>query len=673
MTSTPTIPSLQGNATVALPIDRAFAFFTESFGSWWPTAYHIGGAEMADGIIEPRVGGRWYEVGTDGVECDWGRVLEYDPPNRLVVTWQINGQWQFDPDTDHASEIEVRFSADGPEQTTVTLEHRHIDKLVDGRVIHDTIAEQGVAGAPSSKCSPRRLNRRPDYCTAPIDPSLPHGGRFTTARRERPPWGSGTRTDGSVMSVLDESGPATRRRWAVCLASVASFMVGLDVLVIMTAVSTLRAEFGAGAAGLAWTVNAYEIGFAALIITGSALGDRFGRRLWFVLGIGIFTIGSIWCALSSSIEMLIAARAFQGLGGGIALALALAVITAVTPPADLGSAFGVWGAVIGVAVTVGPLVGGAIIHFTSWHWCFWVNVPVGLTVVLLSWSTIDETKGNADRLDPLGVLLSTAGVVALAYALLRGGEIGWTSPSIGFGLCAGVVLLVAFVWWQHRSSVPMLPLRMFANRSFAGGCGVGFVLGAALYGSVFLLAQYLQLALGSDPLIVGVQLLPLLALAPVVAPIAGKLADRVGERPIVVCALVLMASGLFAMGQSVRAHGDYRAIVVPMIVAGIGIAALFPVLAAAVMRSVELARLGMASGVSNTLRQVGAVLGMAIGVAIFTRFGGYGTPRQFVDGFAPAITALAVFALIGIVPASAIRRYRDAGRSATPASSRRAE
>jgi uncharacterized protein YndB with AHSA1/START domain len=141
--STPTLPVLQGKATVAMPIEQAFRFFTESFGSWWPPMYHIGQAEMADAILEPHVGGRWYERGVDGTECDWGRVLAWEPPHRLVVTWQINGQWQYDPDPAHASEIEIRFTAEGPEQCGVTLEHRHLDRLVDGQAMHDTIVERG--------------------------------------------------------------------------------------------------------------------------------------------------------------------------------------------------------------------------------------------------------------------------------------------------------------------------------------------------------------------------------------------------------------------------------------------------------------------------------------------------------------------------------------------------
>jgi EmrB/QacA subfamily drug resistance transporter len=466
---------------------------------------------------------------------------------------------------------------------------------------------------------------------------------------------------------------AANRGWTVALGSIASFMIGLDVLVIMTAVSTLHTEFGTDAAGIGWTINAYEIGFAALILTGSAIGDRYGRKSMFILGVAWFTLGSMWCALSHSIEMLVIARAFQGLGGGIATSLALAVITASTLPQKRGAVFGIWGAVMGMAIAVGPLVGGTIIQYINWQWCFWVNVPIGIVVIVLSWLKVGESKGSAHRVDILGVVLSTAGVVSLAQALLRGGEVGWGSPTIVGGLILGVVLLVAFIYWQRRATAPMMPLEMFRNLSFSGGCGVSFALGAGLFGNAFLFAQYLQLALHNDPLGVGLRLLPWVALAPLVAPVAGILADKIGERPIVFVALVLFAAAFFAIGPMVNSGASYGSLVLPLIAAGIGVAALFPVLAAAVMRGTDPQRLGVASGVSNTIRQVGGVFGVAIAVAVFTSFGGYRSSQEFVDGFTPAVIVLAAITLVGLVPAFLIRpRAKDAGPAAAPVADDRA-
>jgi EmrB/QacA subfamily drug resistance transporter len=460
-----------------------------------------------------------------------------------------------------------------------------------------------------------------------------------------------------------------RQRWTILIVSIASFMVGLDVLVIMTALPTLRVEMGASATALGWTINAYEIGFAALILTGSALGDRYGRRLLFAIGVGIFTLCSMWAALSSSIEMLIAARAFQGVGGGIATALALAVISAATPPEKRGAAFGIWGAVTGMAVALGPLVGGAIVEALTWQWIFWVNVPIGVILIALSLMRIAESRGTALPIDFLGLILSTAGVVAVAQALLRGGDAGWTAPSVLIGLIGGVVVLIAFVAWEHRSPAPMMPLSMFSNKSFTGGVGASFTLGAALYGNAFMFAQYLQVAEGNDALGVGIRLLPWVSLAPFIAPIAGALTDKIGERPLVITGFLLFAAAFFVIGPLTMTGTTYGTLIIPLFVAGIGVAMSYVTVVSAVMRSVEPDRFGMASGVANTVRQVGAVFGVAIAVAVFSSLGSFRSPDEFVDGFGPAVIVLAVITLLGVVPALIIRRvaapdkpYAEVGR-----------
>jgi MFS family permease len=356
----------------------------------------------------------------------------------------------------------------------------------------------------------------------------------------------------------------------------------------MTALPTLHVELEAGAAGLAWTINAYEIGFAALILTGTALGDRYGRRLLFLIGVGVFTAGPVWCALSSSVGHLIAARAFQGIGGGVATALALAVISAATPPDRRGAAFGVWGAVTGIAVAVGPVVGGAIIHALAWQWIFWLNVPVGVALIGLSLSKIADTRGDVTRIDVLGLVLCTVGVVAVAQALIPAPDIGWSAPPTLLGLVGGT-----------------------------------------------------------------------LALAPLVSPVAGLLADRIGERPLVISGLGLFAAAFVAIGPMAAADAGYTTLIVPLVIAGIGVATAFPTIATAVMRSADPTRLGVASGVSNTVRQVGAVCGVAVAVAVFSTFGGYGSPQQFVDGFGPTVTVLAAITLAGLVPAALIRPRRS--------------
>jgi EmrB/QacA subfamily drug resistance transporter len=442
-------------------------------------------------------------------------------------------------------------------------------------------------------------------------------------------------------------------RRTIVLASVTGFMVGLDVLVIMTALPTLLQTLRAGATDLGWTVSAYEIGFAAAILTSSALGDRYGRRAVFVAGVAIFTVGSAWCALSSAagIGMLIIARAFEGIGGGTSMALGLAIITAVTPRAKRGTAFGIWGAIMGMAVAVGPMVGGGILHFLSWQWIFWVNVPIGVTLIVLSLVWIKETKGDVRRLDLIGLTLATVAILLILQALTRGGSVKWSDPTIVAGLAGGTLALFAFLYWERRCSHPMIPLEMFRNRRFAGGCLASFALGAGLYGNAFIFSQYLQLALGADSFGVGLRLLPWVAAGPVVAPLAGVLADRVGERPLIIAALAMFGAAFFAIGPLVMSGYTYAALIVPLLLAGTGVAAAFPTTATAVMRSVEPGRFATAAGVSSTIRQTGAAFGVAVAVAMFSTFGGYGSGPAFFDGFGAAVLALAAVTVLGVIPA----------------------
>ena len=456
-------------------------------------------------------------------------------------------------------------------------------------------------------------------------------------------------------SLVDDPGdvPSAMQRRTVILASVTAFMVGLDVLVIMTALPTLLQTLRASAADLAWTVSAYEIGFAAAILTSSALGDRYGRRAVFVAGVAIFTVGSAWCALSShfGIGMLIIARSFEGVGGGTSMALGLAIITAVTPPEKRGTAFGIWGAIMGIAVSIGPMVGGGILTFLSWQWIFWVNVPVGIILVALSVVWIKETRGDARRLDLIGLILATVAILLILQALIRGGSVPWSDPTIIGGLTAGIFALFAFLHWERKCAHPMMPLTMFRNRRFAGGCAASFALGAGLYGNAFIFSQYLQLAVGADSFGAGLRLLPWVALAPVVAPLAGVLADRIGERPLIVAALGMFGVAFFAIGLLVMSGKTYVTLIVPLLVAGTGVSIAFPTTATAVMRSVDPGRLAVASGVSNTIRQTGAAFGVAVAVAMFSSFGGYDSGPQFFDGFGAAVLVLAVVTLLGVIPA----------------------
>jgi EmrB/QacA subfamily drug resistance transporter len=457
----------------------------------------------------------------------------------------------------------------------------------------------------------------------------------------------------------------TTHRWTLVLGSFASFLVGLDALVVTTALPTLHQELGAGIEGLSWTVNAYALAFAASILTGSTLGDRHGRRRMFIAGLAVFTIASAFCALSPTIALLIAARALQGIGGGIAVPLALALIIDATPPPMRGKALGAWGAITGVAVATGPLIGGAIVEGLLWQWIFWLNVPVGIIIAVLTTRKVLESRRAFAHLDLVGLTLATLGVFGIAQALIRGNERGWVSASILGGLIGGALALVLFVAWERGSEHPLMPMMLFRNRGFSNGCVASFVLMAGVFGLGFLTAQYLQLALHYNPLGVGLRLLPATGMALILAPIAGRLADRIGERPLVILGLGLEATGLLLIGALVTDTSGYRTIVGPLFIAGAGIAIAFPTVTTAVMRSVAPDETAVASGISNTFRQVGAVFGVAIATAIFAAEGSYRTTSEFVDGFSPAFITLGVLCAIGVLAEVVFRRAALVGNPRT--------
>src|SRR6476660_8469865 len=255
--------------------------------------------------------------------------------------------------------------------------------------------------------------------------------------------------------------------WTFVITSVALFMVTLDNLVVTTALPVIRKDLHASLSQLEWTVNAYTLTFAVLLLTGAALGDRFGRRLMFSVGLGIFTISSAAAALAGSMLALDLARAAQGVGGAIVTPLTLTILSAAVPPERRGLALGAWGGITGLAVAFGPLVGGAVVSGISWQWIFWLNVPIGLVLVPLVLFRLDESRGPWDRPDLPGLGLAGVGLLGIVWGLVRGNSIGWSSPEIVGALVGGAVLVACFVWWELRTAHPMLPMRFFRNRTFA--------------------------------------------------------------------------------------------------------------------------------------------------------------------------------------------------------------
>lgn len=450
-----------------------------------------------------------------------------------------------------------------------------------------------------------------------------------------------------MVAQPSEAGAGSRQRWTLILGSLASFMVGLDALIVTTALPTFQETFHSSTDGLSWTINAFTLAFATTILTGATLGERFGRRLVFVLGLALFCLGSAACALSSSMGMLIAARVFQGVGGGIAVPLTLALITAATPPRERGRALGIWGACTGVAVAAAPLIGGILIQRLSWHWIFWINVPLGAVVIIMALRRIEPSQGEGRSVDIGGLILSTAGVFGVVEALVRGQSVGWTSVTVLIGLIGGVLALTAFVAYQARVREPMMPMRLFRNRSFTGGCIAFFVLWIGLYGPAFLMSQYLQLALHNDPLGVGIRFLPWTGLTILVSPLAGRLSDRIGDVALVITGLLLQAAAFLALGFLVASTTGYGTVVVPLILAGIGVGTAFPTVTSALMRSVSPLDAGVASGVGNTFRQVGGVFGVAIATVLFSANGSYGGRAHFVSGLAPSLIGLGAIGIVG--------------------------
>jgi EmrB/QacA subfamily drug resistance transporter len=462
------------------------------------------------------------------------------------------------------------------------------------------------------------------------------------------------------MQPTQQSFTKQQVTWTIALAALTNFMVSLDNLVVATALPTFHEALDGDATSLSWTINAYTLAFASLILTGTTLADRFGRLRVFSVGLGLFTAGSILCALSPSMEFLIAARVVQGIGGGIVLPLTLTLITTVTPPSERGKAIGIWGGVIGIAVASGPVVGGAIIQGFSWHWIFWLNVPIGLFVIAFARMRVPESFGGARKIDPVGLVLATAAVALIVQALIRGPETGWTEVPILGGLIAGGVLLVSFVLWERRVAQPMLDIRLFRNASVSAGCASNFVLNAGMFGPVFLFTQYLQLGLGNGPIGVGVALLPWTAMTLFISPFVGALADKIGERYLISVGLLLPGISFLWMGMALSDSAvGYASLWLPFLVAGIGVAIAFPTVSTAVMRSVTPQQAGMASGANETSAYVGAVFGVALATVWFVAYGQYGSRETIADGMSPGLLALGLLTVIGAIIAVVFIRQQN--------------
>ena len=442
-----------------------------------------------------------------------------------------------------------------------------------------------------------------------------------------------------------------RPGWVLAVASIASLMVALDALVVTTALPTIRVHLGASIQELEWTVNAYTLTFAVLLMTGAALGDRFGRRRMFTAGLAIFSAASAACALAPNVGLLIAARAVQGTGAALVMPLGMTLLSAAYAPEHRARALGIFSGVTGLAVLGGPVIGGAITQGIAWQWIFWLNVPIGLLTIPLVFRRVDESYGprRSQSPDVAGLALVTGAALGLVWGLVRGNSAGWGSAEVIATLAVGVVLTVAFVIWERRTAEPMLPMRLFASRPFSSGNAGIFFMCTALYGAVFFMAQFLQIAQHDGPLDAGIRLLPWTATLFIVAPLVGARIRRVGERPFAVAGLLLQAAGMGWIALIAGPHVDYWRLVAPLVIAGCGVSMAMPALQNAVVSSVAPESIGKASGTFNMLRQLGGVFGIATLVAVFTGAGSYASAQTFSDGFTAAVAVAAALSLLGAV------------------------
>ena len=435
--------------------------------------------------------------------------------------------------------------------------------------------------------------------------------------------------------------------WVLIVASVASLMVALDALVVTTALPTIRVHLGASIDQLEWTLNAYTLSLAVLLMTGAALGERFGRRRMFAVGLAVFSGASAACGLAPTVGWLIAARAVQGVGAALIMPLGLTLLSAAYPPERRAWALGIFSGITGLAVLAGPVVGGAITQGIAWQWIFWINVPIGLLTIPVVFRRVDESYGPRSAPDITGLALVTGAAVGIVWGLVRGNSAGWDSVEVIAALGLGALLAVAFVGWERRAAEPMLSMRMFASRPFSSGNAGIFFLCASLYGAVFFMAQFLQTAQHDGPLAAGLRLLPWTATLFIVAPITGARISRVGERSFAVAGLLLQAAGMGWIALIAGPDVDYWRLVAPLAIAGCGVSMALPAMQNAVMNSVAPASIGKASGTFNMLRQLGGAFGIATLVAVFTGAGSYASPQLFSDGFTAAIGVAAAFSLLG--------------------------
>src|SRR5829696_3664037 len=430
-----------------------------------------------------------------------------------------------------------------------------------------------------------------------------------------------------------------RRWWTLAAVAFGLFMIMLDNTVVNVALPSIQRDLGVGLSELEWIVTGYALTFAALMLIGGKLADAYGRRLVFVVGIVVFTLASLWCGLSDSGEMLIAARVVQGAGAALMNPATLSIIAATFPPKERGMAIGIWAGTAALALAIGPLVGGLLTEHLSWHWIFFVNVPVGVVAIAASFLLITESKDEThESLDIPGLATSALGLFALTYGLIEANGYGWTSARIIGSFVVAAVSLASFIVIERRRRSPMLDLSLFRSGTYTGANVTMLLVALAMFGVFFFVSLYMQNVLGYSAVQAGAAFLPMTVLIIVVAPLAGRASDRVGSRWLMAAGMVLVATQL-ALFSQLGTDSTFWRMLPALVVGGIGMALVMTPSAAAAMRGVAIDKAGVGSAVLNSARQVGGSIGIALIGAIMAheiasdRAAGKASADAFVQGF----------------------------------------
>jgi EmrB/QacA subfamily drug resistance transporter len=446
----------------------------------------------------------------------------------------------------------------------------------------------------------------------------------------------------------------------LAIASVAAFMTSLDAMVVTTALPAMRAQLGGSVGQLEWTMNAYYLAFACLLITAAGLGDRYGRRRVLCAGLVVFGLASAAAALAPGLGALVAARAVQGGAAAAIMPLTLTVISEAYPPETRGRAIGVWGGLLGAGGVLGPLAGGGLVEWVGWRGIFWVNVPIALLVAIAGRVAVAETRGPRHPLDVRGLVLASGGCFGLAWGLVRSAVDGWREPTVWVPLVAGVGLLAAFVAVEHTAAYPMMPTSLFRVRGFSATNGVTIGIYASLSGGVFLMSQFFQTVQHTSPVVAALRFVPWPAPGLVLAPLVGSYAARFGNRPFLVAGMLLHTTGMVWFALAVHASTPYLALCVPLVVSGIGIACVFPTMSGEVVSTVPAERVGVAAGVNGSIRELGGVLGVALAATVFARAGGYATTASFTTGFIRAMWLCAALSGVAVIAALLVAPHQPA-------------